>query len=149
MSLIIYPLIIIPFDEITIYFIIAYRLKYRISTDLQTRFMSYMATHQGKTIEKVIRRNGYSVSKIARAVGVNRRSVYNWFNQPYLKADLIVPAMLLHLGLNTEDYDDFHERSDYQITNIPDWKNKYIELLERYNELLLQVVSPIKHIHKN
>ncbi|HEX8609433.1 MAG TPA: helix-turn-helix domain-containing protein, partial [Pedobacter sp.] len=41
--------------------------------------------HHGQLIEKIIRRNGHSITDIARLTHVNRRSVYNWFNQARLK----------------------------------------------------------------
>lgn len=41
--------------------------------------------HHGQLIEKIIRRNGHSITDIARLTNVNRRSVYNWFNKARLK----------------------------------------------------------------
>jgi predicted transcriptional regulator len=105
-----------------------------------------MSIHHGQIVEKVIRRNGHSISEIARITGVNRRSVYNWFNQRTLKEDIVVrlgraiqhdfSSMIPDLQLTTTDF-----KSTFQpITVQPDehaiWKDKYIELLERYNGLL-------------
>jgi predicted transcriptional regulator len=48
-----------------------------------------MDIHHGETIEKVVRRNGHSITDVAKLTKVNRRSVYNWFNQPKLKPEII------------------------------------------------------------
>jgi len=105
-----------------------------------------MSTHHGKTIEKIIRRNGHSISKLAETIGVNRRSVYYWFNQRQLKPDLIIrigkaldydlSLVLTGVGLKPEDFTNVCSGS-HQSEDTCDWKDKYIELLERYNELLL------------
>jgi lambda repressor-like predicted transcriptional regulator len=118
-----------------------------------------MSTHHGKTIEKVIRKNGHSVSGIARAVGVNRRSVYNWFNQPYLKADLLIKIgkaieydlseILPHMRLTIENFTPFPKKSNRQTNDPLYWKNKYTDLLKRYNNLILIVAPSPKRIDKN
>ena len=109
--------------------------------------------HHGQTLEKIIRRNGHSISNIAREINVNRRSVYNWFTQRRLKTEII-----LNVG-KVIDYDfsgDFPELfkpvifrrlmsddtigAEGQFRDSFDkdliWKDKYLDLLERYNFLL-------------
>jgi plasmid maintenance system antidote protein VapI len=73
-----------------------------------------MSQHYGQIIEKVIRRNGHSISEVALTTGVNRRSVYNWFNQRHLKADIIIrignaihfdfSTLIPELDLTTKDF---------------------------------------------
>lgn len=102
-----------------------------------------MKYHHGQIIEKVIRRQGHSITDIARLTGVNRRSVYNWFSQPVLK-----PHVIMNIG-EAIRYDfsrDIHDlnKIDYfqnEQENQEEWKSKYIELLEKYNRLLLQAVE--------
>jgi transposase-like protein len=48
-----------------------------------------MDKHYGQIVELVIRKGGYSISEIARLTLINRKSVYNWFNQKYLKPEII------------------------------------------------------------
>jgi len=48
-----------------------------------------MDKHYGQIVELIIRKKGYSISELARLSYVNRRSVYNWFNQKYLKPEII------------------------------------------------------------
>ncbi|QEC53963.1 Homeodomain-like domain-containing protein [Anseongella ginsenosidimutans] len=122
-----------------------------------------MNTHYGETIERTIRRNGYSISELARTLNVNRRTIYNWFLQRNLKAEIIyrVGCALRH-DFSAEfphlfTPEDFklsgtglrEARSPYAALsedatvaqNLGHWKNKYISLLEEYNSMLLNQVG--------
>jgi transcriptional regulator with XRE-family HTH domain len=117
-----------------------------------------MSTHYGAIIEKVIRRNGHSISDLAKATNVNRRSVYNWFNQRRLKPDVInrigaainydfsrdMPELLGENNLNAVSGAEGAEQN-----NI--WKDKYVELMERYNEMLYktQMMDLLTKIEEN
>ncbi|MDB5019809.1 MAG: hypothetical protein JWQ28_936, partial [Pedobacter sp.] len=46
-----------------------------------------MSKHYGQILERAIRRNGNSISDVARLLNINRRSVYNWFNQAQLRPE--------------------------------------------------------------
>lgn len=109
--------------------------------------------HYGEIIERAIRRNGYSISELSRLMKVNRRSIYNWFNQAKFKSEIIfkIGCALKHDFSNEfpelfspEDFQQAfnHNRSfseDYlanEIERINYWKDKYITLLEEYNEIL-------------
>jgi transcriptional regulator with XRE-family HTH domain len=109
-----------------------------------------MSSHHGQTIEKTIRRGGYSLSQVARLLEVNRRTIYNWFDQHRIR-----PSVIYQLGhamghdFSTEfpelftsadfifkkkSYTWDHESSistDEQL-----WKEKYESLEERYSRLL-------------
>lgn len=114
-----------------------------------------MDLHHGQIVERVIRRNGYSISELSRLAHVNRRSVYNWFNQKHLKPEIIfrIGCALKH-DFSIEfphlfSKDDFKvifdkgqqegpERTGTETTTgSSNWKDKYINLLEQYNKLLL------------
>lgn len=118
-----------------------------------------MLIHHGQILEKVVRRNGHSISDVARLTNVNRRSVYNWFNQPHLKPEIIyrIGCVIDH-DFSVElphlfTADDFNkerrhslisgvrEETSDDLSNKHYWKDKYIDLLERYNELLSNKVS--------
>ena len=118
-----------------------------------------MLIHHGQILERVVRRNGHSISDVARLTNVNRRSVYNWFNQPHLKPEIIYrigcaidhdfSVELPHL-FTAEDFSKDKKRTVAAVTkeevqedpaNKHYWKDKYIDLLERYNELLANKVS--------
>ncbi|MFD0794260.1 helix-turn-helix domain-containing protein [Mucilaginibacter litoreus] len=110
--------------------------------------------HFGQIVEKVIRRDGYSISELARLTNVNRRSVYNWFKQKRLRPEIIYR---IGLALNYDFSKDFptlfnvnefkNIKNSQQLLNnswvIPHeeksesyWKDRYISLLEKYNDLL-------------
>lgn len=110
-----------------------------------------MELHHGQTVERIIRRNGYSIAELARIIQVNRRSVYNWFNQRHLKPEIIfrIGSVLNHdfssefpslfvkgetIGKSTLHYTESPENT--LSTGDSNWKDKYIDLLEKYNELL-------------
>jgi predicted RNase H-like HicB family nuclease len=103
-----------------------------------------MLSHQGEILEKVIRRTGPSLTDLAKLMNVNRRSVYNWFLQQRLK-----PEIILKIGrtINHDfsvEFPDLFTSSDFTESpiaaeneqNINVWKEKYIDLLERYNLIL-------------
>jgi len=118
-----------------------------------------MLIHHGQIIEKVVRRNGHSISDVARLTNVNRRSVYNWFNQQQLKPEIIyrIGCVINHdfsvelpQLFTSEDFEKGFRKTSFlniaseeteESLNKENWKDKYIELLERYNTILLSKVS--------
>ncbi|RVU02457.1 XRE family transcriptional regulator [Mucilaginibacter limnophilus] len=109
-----------------------------------------MDKHYGQIVELIIRKKGYSISELARLTYVNRRSVYNWFNQKYLKPEIIhrIGCILDHDFsvefpelFTKDDFEKTEKHIDSEISSndtppMVAWKDKYIELLERYNNLL-------------
>jgi lambda repressor-like predicted transcriptional regulator len=107
-----------------------------------------MPLHHGNTIEKVIRREGHSLTDVARLARVNRRSVYNWFMKPKLKPDIIhrIGRVIDHdFSIEFPDLfssEDFKTKRKAEPAVTPDveefdiWREKYLDLLERYNMLL-------------
>jgi transcriptional regulator with XRE-family HTH domain len=111
-----------------------------------------MELHTGAIVERVVRRSGVSITELARRTHVNRRSVYNWFNQKRLKLDIIckIGSVLGHdFSIEFPNFfpkDEFTQmkrlmESKEEVENSESvyfWMNKYISLLEKYNELLLK-----------
>jgi lambda repressor-like predicted transcriptional regulator len=108
-----------------------------------------MSEHHGETIEKVIRREGHSLTDLAIQIGVNRRSVYNWFLQRRLKPEIIVKIGKAIKHDFSVEFPQQFVSADFEVplpsaplmdtTNnekINVWKEKYIDLLERYNFIL-------------
>ncbi|MEJ7560415.1 MAG: hypothetical protein WKF66_19055 [Pedobacter sp.] len=108
--------------------------------------------HHGQLIEKIVRRNGHSITDIARLTHVNRRSVYNWFNQARLKPRTIScigeAIQFDFTAMFPEFKEEMSNKKPKQIEHAADrimdsesyhWKDKYIELLERHAKLLTQV----------
>lgn len=121
-----------------------------------------MNTHYGDIVERTIRRNSYSISELARVLNVNRRTVYNWFLQRNLKPDIIYrigcalrhdfseefPHLFSKEEFNTVDQvkSGISERKprmeeESALQNPSQWKDKYINLLEEYNEMLVSQVE--------
>lgn len=117
-----------------------------------------MEQHYGQLVEKVIRRNGYSISELARLTKVNRRSVYNWFGQKDLKPDIIyrIGSVLNH-DFSVE-FPNLFVQNDFKVlpntsrylkesqiqegdNNASYWRDKYIALLEKYNDRLTDYVE--------
>jgi hypothetical protein len=113
-----------------------------------------MNTHQGQIVEYIVRKNGYSISDLAKALEVNRRSMYNWFNQKELKWDVIyrIGYVIRHdfskefpLLFTSEDFKGMYApKSSVVFLEVNNktggddhWKDKYLNLLERYNTELL------------
>jgi hypothetical protein len=110
--------------------------------------------HHGQTIEKIIRRNGHSISDLAKVMNVNRRSIYNWFTQPRLKLHIVenigyaigydfsqeLPDLFMPMVFKRINSKNGSEVSVGLISSNVDeddlWKDKYVDLLERYNQLL-------------
>jgi lambda repressor-like predicted transcriptional regulator len=108
-----------------------------------------MAVHQGDIIERVIRRQGHSLTDLAKLTGVNRRSIYNWFLQPKLKPENIIKiGQAIHHDFSvefpgqfvSEDFIVLEKAEDVKEEKFDAWKEKYIDLLERYN-LLLRIAN--------
>ena len=122
-----------------------------------------MEIHQGHIIEKVIRRNGHSITDVARLAEVNRRSVYNWFNQRHLKQDVIIKIGRLIKHDFSLEFPDLFTTSDFisqpkksanltisdlnkDVYGVNHWKDKYIDLLERYNSLIVEKAISINEL---
>jgi lambda repressor-like predicted transcriptional regulator len=117
-----------------------------------------MDKHHGQIVEYVVRKNGYSISDLARNTNVNRRSIYNWFNQKYLKNDVIynIGCVLRHDF--SQEFPELFKSEDFKMASPPDiashfpyiinlnnnenefYKDKYLLLLEKYNELLVNEI---------
>ncbi|MBL4678833.1 MAG: hypothetical protein JKY70_21970 [Mucilaginibacter sp.] len=115
-----------------------------------------MNNHQGQIIEYVVRKNSFNVSNLALQLGINRRTLYNYFGSPSIK-----PSVILQIGGILRH--DFSKEFPNMFTNeefqkmlnsgpkfnlgiqesVEDdfYKEKYLSLLEEYNELLTDLVS--------
>lgn len=116
-----------------------------------------MALHHGETIEKIIRKNGHSISEVATRLNVNRRSIYNWFTQPILRQEIIhkigkaimhdfsvefpglfTPADFIFDTTPTFSLEKYNKQFNPGVEEAKsvEWRDKYLDLLEKYNNLL-------------
>lgn len=112
--------------------------------------------HAGNIVESVIRRKGHNISKLARFMNISRCTIYNWFEQENLPFDVLVK---IGSSINYDFSADFPElltpnpmeKLDQQAAQchltenekIDYWIRKYIVLLEKYNECLINQNSTL------
>jgi lambda repressor-like predicted transcriptional regulator len=110
-----------------------------------------MDKHYGQIVELTIRKQEFSISELARLANINRKCVYNWFNQKYLKPEIIhrIGGIIGHDFsvefpelFTAEDFlPGINESFDQTLAGGAEssiWKDRYIDLLEKYNHLLLE-----------
>jgi transcriptional regulator with XRE-family HTH domain len=97
--------------------------------------------HMGQLLERVIRRKGINISELAAALGITRRTLYNWFKLEIIDEDAIERISNLIV------YDLTSEAGKHSVVNAQPkqtqlelddqyWQDRYIDLLERYSILL-------------
>jgi lambda repressor-like predicted transcriptional regulator len=111
-----------------------------------------MQLHSGEIVEMAVRRKGVSISELSRRMHVNRRSIYNWFQQRVLKIETICEiGYIIGYDFSQDFPDDFTQQGFAIMENLIEsgkknnadstnsvhfWMTKYINVLEKYNELL-------------
>ena len=105
-----------------------------------------MEIFEGLIIEKVVRRSGISITEVSRKLNVNRRTIYYWFNQEKLNNETI--SKLGHaIGYDfSKDLPNYSKNIPFSFAKNNEtpqestgyWRDKYIDLLEQYNTLLVK-----------
>ncbi|MBK9330429.1 MAG: hypothetical protein IPM95_14270 [Sphingobacteriales bacterium] len=100
--------------------------------------------HKGEIVEKAVRESGIPISKVAKTLGKNRRWMYHTFKSNNISIDVILEiGKIIHHDFSKDikgliKYKLASDQSDEDMENKAEfWKNKYVELLEKYNELLI------------
>ncbi len=104
-------------------------------------------SHRGQIVEKVIRRSGYSITRLAKKLGISRNTLYNRFENADLGYRFIMEVgNAIHYDF-TVDFPTMKEEievmGDIPIRSVDRetielWRaeSKYILLLEKYTKLL-------------
>lgn len=100
--------------------------------------------HKGKILEKAVRESGMPLTKLSKKMAKSRRWMYNAFENENLSIDYILEiGKIIHYDFSEDlkDLKKFKESADhFGINSNPEnseyWKNKYLNLLEKYNLLL-------------
>ena len=107
--------------------------------------------HKGEIIEKAIRESGHSITKLAQKMGKSRRWVYQIFDSANVPIDYIMEiGKIIHhdftddikgikLYSSSSSSQSFEESSFSGATKpneVEYWREKYVTLLEKYNDLL-------------
>jgi hypothetical protein len=119
-----------------------------------------MEEHYGKTVEYIVRKNSYNIAQLAKELGINRRSMYNWFTYRDLKPSAIYRiGCVINHDFSREfpglfESEDFNKNVKHHNAGLPvnasiipesQWKERYIQLLEAYNNLIFK--NAVKHRH--
>ena len=100
--------------------------------------------HKGEIVEKAVRESGIPIIKVAKTLGKSRRWMYHTFESNNISIDVILEiGKIIHHDFSKDikgliKYKLASDQSDEDIENKTEfWRNKYVELLEKYNELLI------------
>jgi len=99
-----------------------------------------MAVHRGQILDNAIREKGITFAAAAKRCKISRRTLYNYLENPELPWQKII-EFEENLQLDLGKY--FTQLRKYKSVNAEPlilkesqeavyWRNKYIELLERY-----------------
>ena len=110
--------------------------------------------HKGEIIEKAIRESGFSITRLASRMGKSRRWVYQIFESRTVPVDYILAiGKIIHHDFT----EDIKELKTYKVSmakqmmnepvqafgnekeEVEYWKNKYLAVLEKYNDLLFSL----------
>jgi transposase-like protein len=111
-----------------------------------------MKLNAGEIVEHAVRRQNVNISELSRKMKVNRRTLYNWFQQKSLNADVISEiGQVINYDFSkdfTEELINSRLKSKERISHpktakdyghsesVHYWMEKYICLLEDYKKLL-------------
>ena len=106
--------------------------------------------HKGEIQEKAVRDSGIPLTKLTKKLSKSRRWIYNAFENPNVSIDYILEiGKIIHHDFSEDIAELKRYRTFAAITNLEEtgsitgdtqsvdyWKNKYLRLLEKYNEIL-------------
>lgn len=102
--------------------------------------------HRGEIIKEAVYKSGYAITELAKRLGKSRRWMYLMFENSNVSLDMVLQiGEIIHYDF-TEEIKDFspyqsavnEPATDYknEQLQVEYWKNKYLKLLEEYNEIL-------------
>ena len=108
--------------------------------------------HRGEIVEQAVRQSGYSLTKLTNRLGKSRRWIYHAFENPILSIEVILEiGKIIHHDFSNELVElkklDNKVVSPYEKAAVSEentaehWKNKYLNLLEKYNHLHEKVTA--------
>jgi hypothetical protein len=102
--------------------------------------------HRGEIIKKAVYKSGFSITELAKRLGKSRRWVYLMFENPSVSLDVVLQLeKIIHYNFSKEikeirpsNIEFIESISGNQTEKYSEeyWKNKYLRLLEEYNDLL-------------
>jgi len=109
-----------------------------------------MVQHRGEIIKNAIYQSGYSITKLAERLGKSRRWMYLLFENTNVSLDVILQiGEVIHYDFSQEIKelkptsqivnDNLSPYGSATQKDVEYWKNKYLSLLEEYNQLLKEM----------
>lgn len=110
--------------------------------------------HKGEIIAKAVRESGFSITRLAKGMGKSRRWAYQIFESQTVPVDYILAiGKIIHHDFSEEiqELKAYKVNIANQITSdrqlsfgsdkdeLEYWKNKYLVILEKYNDLLISL----------
>lgn len=102
--------------------------------------------HRGEIIKIAVYKSGFSISELAKRLGKSRRWMYLMFENNTVSLDVVLQiGKLIHYDFSEEikefspsqnTSNELSTSFEKEESNAEFWKNKYLKLLEEYNELL-------------
>lgn len=98
--------------------------------------------HKGQIIQKAVKESAVSITQLAKKLKRSRQWVYNVFENEQVPTDIIIEiGRAIHYDFsrdfkNLKGYSAKITTSILEEDNAEYWKQKYISLLEEYNQLL-------------
>ncbi len=102
--------------------------------------------HRGEIIKGAIYKSGVPITELAKRLGKSRRWMYLMFENSNVSLDLVLKiGKIIHydftneikeLGISTKFKNEMNSTFENEESSSEYWKNKYLKLLEEYNELL-------------
>lgn len=114
-----------------------------------------MTPNKGDVIERVVRKK-IGISELSRKLQVSRTAIYNWFESGQINLDTICKIGEAIDHDFTKEFPEEFANAQHSAANsgttpaenkdeansVDYWINKYINLLEQYNDLLLDLTYP-------
>ena len=101
-----------------------------------------MKIHVGHTVEQAVRSSGMSITALAEKLKVSRKTIYNYFEDEDLDDHTVMRfEKILNVAILPEStLQEKNHRSEGGWSSSEKeaayWRAKYIDLLERYTQLL-------------
>jgi len=100
-----------------------------------------MKQHRGEILEQAIRNSNMSLSVISKKIHKSRQYLYNLFENPNIQLDTLIEiGEVIHYDFSkdVQELKKANNTSDETDSTVNFWKDRYLELLEKYNLLLEQ-----------
>lgn len=124
------------------------------------RVIAAIMKHRGHMVEKVVRQSGYSITRLAKKLGMSRNTLYNRFSNPNIGYRFIMdvgnvihydfgidfPEIKAEIEIAGEAVTSTMDRGTAELLRVD---RKYIRLLEKYQKLLeiLVKLANVNELH--